>query len=218
MEEHKENEVKEANQNRNIERQSITLVIIMMLALASFVGAYFIFKPKPYFEYRNLKVYPFKLENTNMLFYSIPLDFEVNGQAFQKNIVIRNNPYDIENISYEMNESLFIMGGIGFTMNATLSTRALIAAQEISKLSQTLQIPTFFGVTEQFEDREVDVFDCINATSIKRVARLELGNETKITSENNCIIITGEDYDHLMMASDKLAVEWLKKIVKNEAS
>ena len=43
-------------QSKKIERQSITLLVILMLVLASFVVAYLLLKPKNYFEYQGMKV------------------------------------------------------------------------------------------------------------------------------------------------------------------
>jgi len=199
-------------QSKKIERQSITLLVILMLVLASFVVAYFLLKPKPYFEYQDMKVYPIRYENSNLIFYSIPLTFSIGGQAFEKNVVLRNDPRMIENLSYNVSQNLFKMAGIGLTMEPTLSSQALIAAQEIGKLGKTINLPTFFGVTREVEGAQ-DIFDCENASTILRIVRLELGNETKIEEKGNCIVITGEDYDNLMKASDKLTVEWLKVLL-----
>jgi hypothetical protein len=186
-----------------------------MLVLVSFVGAYFLLKPKPYYEYNNMKVYPIKYENSNLMFYSIPLNFNVQGQTIEKNIVLRSDPMAIENISYDLNESVFNMAVLGITMDPSYNIKAGFAAQEISKLSQTLNIKTVLGGTKSDEEGKITtIFDCENSTELVRIIRLELGNETKIAGNGNCTIISGENYDKMIEAADKFVVEWLKLIVK----
>lgn len=208
----KEEDAEESKERIKVmERQSITLLVILMLVLAGFVAVYFLLKPKPYFEYENLRIYP--VSYGNMMFYSIPLNFKVLDEDFQSNIILRTNPVDIENLSYSVNSSMFGMARIGFTMDPELSSRAFIAAQETGKLSQTLGIPTFYGVTKENE-KGVEILDCSNSTENFRIVRMEIGNETKVFSDNYCIIIQGENYDEMTMASDKLAFEWIKAMRK----
>jgi hypothetical protein len=218
MEEENQEEKIDPVKQKKMERQAITLMIVLILVLASFVTVYSILKPKPYFEYAQLKVYPVKFEG-NMMFYSIPLKFDFGQGPFEENVVLRNDPRVIENLSYEVNESLFRIAAVGFTMEPTLSANAVIAAQETSKLCKTLKLPIVFGVTNDPEGKAENVFDCANATNLTRVIKMELGNDTKVFSNDNCIIVRGDNYDSMIKASDKLVVEWLKLITKkNETS
>ena len=106
----------EKEKSKKLEKQTITLLIILGLLLVSFVAGHYIFKPKPYFMYENLKVYPLRYGNSNIFLYSIPLTFDVKGTLYEEEILLKNNPYDIENISYSVNESLFTLVNIFHTI------------------------------------------------------------------------------------------------------
>jgi hypothetical protein len=217
-EEKKEEPKIDPEKQKRMERQSITLLVILVLFLAFFVTAYFMLKPKPYFEYNNLKIFPISLEGSSLIFYSIPVSIDIGKGPVEQNIVLRNDPRQIENLSYNVSMNLFKIAAIGFTMEPTLSANAVIAAEEIANLGKTLQLPIAFGVIRDFEGKTENIFDCENATNLSRVIRMDLGNETKVYGKDNCIIISGENYDGMIKAADKLTIEWLKLITKNEAS
>lgn len=200
-----------------MDRQSITLLVILVLVLATFIAAYLILKPKPYFEYEQLKIYPVKYAE-GMIFYSIPMSFNFGNYIQDSNVVLRNDPRNLANISYSVNSSLFRMIGIGFTMDPSLTSNAVIAAQEISKFAETLRLPTAFAVTQDPEGKVNAVLNCENATNLTRIVRVEIGNETRVYGNANCIIVEGEDYDRLIKASDKLTFEWLKTMTKHETA
>jgi len=206
----KTEEIKDNKTSKKIEKQSITLIVILMLVLASFIVAYLILKPKPYFEYSGMKVYPLRYGDSNIMFFSFPLIFNIQGNNYKEDIIIKSNPFDVENISYSVDESLFKTSKMGFTMDSQLNARAFLAAKEISGLADKIGIQTFFGVVGETENPEVMIFDCENATNLIKVVRMELSNETRIFSKDNCIIVSGDNYDDLMKASDKLVIEWLK--------
>jgi hypothetical protein len=200
---------------KKVVRQTIILLIILGLVLASFVGAYFMFKPKPYFMYNDLRVYPLRYGSSNIMIYSFPLAINIQETTVNQDVLIRNNPYDAENISYEVDKNLFTMAKMAFTMDSQLNTRAFLAAKEISSLAEQIKIPTVFGVTGNTEN-DILIFDCENATDMLRVVRMELGNETKVFSQDKCIIVEGQDYDSMMKAADKLVVEWLAMLKNNK--
>lgn len=202
---------------KKMENQSITLLVVLMILLAAFIGGYFAFKPKPYFEYEQFKIYPINYEGSNLMFYSIPLKFDLGQGQQEQNIVLRNDPRQLENLSYNIDKELFKIAAIGFTMEPTLNVNAVLAAKEIAGLTVALNIPTAFGVTKDFEGKTDNIFDCENATNLTRVIRMELGNETKVYGKDKCIIVEGYDYINMIKAADKLAFEWLKLITsKNE--
>jgi hypothetical protein len=199
---------------KKIERQSITLLLILALILASFIAAYFMLKPKPYFTYDKFRVYPLKYGQSEMIIYSFPIKFEGANNSIE--ILTRYHPLDVENISYSVNKSLFDMLKIGFTMDPDYSARAVMAAKEISGMSEGLNVPTVFGVTRENENQEVLIFDCQNSTEDVTIVQMVLGNETKVFNDGNCIIVQAEDYDSMMKAADKVVLEWLKIIVKSK--
>jgi len=199
---------------KKMERQAITLIVILLLVLASFIAAYLILKPKPYFMYGAMKVYPLRYGESNILIYSFPLTLNMQGESYEAEILMKNSPSIVENISYNVNESLFNMAKIAFTMDPQMNSRAFLAAKEISGMAEKLNIPTVFGVSKEAENPDLLVFDCQNSTDMLRIVNFELANETKVFSNESCIIVQGENYDEMMEASDKLVLEWLKLITK----
>ena len=71
-------------------------------------------------------------------------------------------------------------------------------------------IPTKGALTEDSDNGAVPKITCSDATYEEKVIHLKLSEETKISSENNCIVIEGETEYDLIRASDKLVLQLLE--------
>jgi len=198
----------EETKRKKLERQIAILFVVLVLVLGSFLLIYTLAKPKPYFKYQNMTVWKVQLEGSRMFFYSIPLSIMAGNMNYQENVVLRNDPRTIENISLNLNKNLFLATRMIITMEPEVKATALVAANELQKFSDNMKIPASVAFTDS-AGREVAVANCSDATEDKRVILFRLTNETKVYSEQNCIIVEASDYDNLIKASDKLVVEWI---------
>ena len=149
-----------------------------------------------------------RLGESDVYYYSIPIGLLINGEEISMNVVLRNNPQELENLTYSVNESLFSAKKIWLTMDPTYSAMAVDAAYEVGKLTRSI-ISTTFAISLPSDKSEANVITCENATEDIRVIVYELSNETYVKSEGNCIHVVGTNYAAMKIASDKLAFEWL---------
>jgi len=204
-----ENEEKERQKARKkLEKQILKLFVVLVIVFISFVVAYELLKPKPYFEYEGLKVVPAKIQGVKTLFYVIP----ISGGGGKADIVIRNDPRNL-NISVETGTLLDGINKVWITMPPEISSDAVIAGNDLGSFTSKISLNTSFALTKsdtQFFDQKT----CDDATKTTRVFMLDIGNETKVYSEGNCIIVHGTDYDNLIKATDALVMKWLLKLTQ----
>jgi len=205
-----ENEEREKKKRqKHLERQIAILLIVLALAFISFMVAYQLLKPKPYFEYEGLKVYPAKIKGVNTLFYLIPIS---DGRE-KADIVLRNDPRKLD-VSVEVNNLLDGINMVWITYPPyEQDSSAVLAGNDLGSFTSKISLNTSYAMTETNSSGYPEI-TCENATSKVRVFLITLGNETKVYSENNCIIVQGEDYDSLIKAADTLVVKWLLTLFK----
>lgn len=199
------------------EKQILIILFVCVAILAAVLIVYFVGKyhNKPYFDFHGFKVYAVMLEGTNMIFYNIPdVTFTVQTTEYLKNVVIRNDPRELE----KMNLTVYVSNRFYKTLPQQLwmswnpDEKATIyeAELEIKKFANNLNIPV--GIVP------ADVtLTCENSTSEKRMIVLKTLNitETKIYENKdfpNCITIEADSYDNLIKAADRLVIDWLLKI------
>ena len=214
----KENSKKEPSEKekeKNLQRQIIWLFAILGLVLVSFLIArnFNLIGNNPCTSYEGFQICKVRLGQSDLFFYSIPVDFMVNGKKTSTNVVLRYNPKDLQNITYSVDSGMLIANKIWLTMDPALSARAVEIAFEVGKFTENM-ISTSFALTSYSEKSAIDVINCENASSSVRVVLFELGNETYVKNEGNCIHVSGTDYDNMEMASDRLAFEWLLTLKK----
>ncbi|MEM2130916.1 MAG: hypothetical protein QXM96_01950 [Candidatus Woesearchaeota archaeon] len=135
-------------------------------------------------------------------------------------IMFHFTPEEVENITTEKNvknESitpyLFMnVANIYITTNPDYPSSVVIAGVEISKIIGQIYGKNVKGaLTKRYYDyNDTPIITCENITDSQRVIKLELGNETKIYSDNGCIIVMGDNPVNLIKASERLAFEILK--------
>jgi len=198
---------KEAKENRKkLEKQIITLFIVLAIVFISFIAAYHLLKPKPYFNYEGLKVYKAKIQGVNTLFYLIP----ISGGGGKADIVIRNDPREL-NVPVGTGDLLSGINMVWITIPPELSSDAVIAGNDLGAFTSKISLNTSYAMTksdtEFFEQKT-----CEDSTKETRVFLLDIGNETKVYYEGNCIIVQGTNYDNLIKAADALVMNWLLRL------
>ena len=191
---------------RQLEKQIITVFVILALVFAGFLIAYNLFKPKPYFNFEGMTVYNARMEGIKTLFYIIP----ISGGGQRADIVLRHDPRTLGNISVSVNESLYGISQVWVTIPPEYSSDAVIAANDIGSFTSKIGLQTNFSLTNS--STGYAEITCENATKETRVFLMDLGNETQVFEDKNCIIIRGENYESLVKASDALVFNWLLKL------
>jgi len=200
----------EKDKEKQLKKQIIWLFVILGIIFVSFLIAreLNLFWKNPCFEYEGFKICRVRLGESDVYYYSIPIALLINGKETSMNVVLRNNPQEIENLTYSVNESIFSSKKIWLTMDPAYSAMAVDAAFEVGKFTRNI-IPTAFAISSPSNASVAKVITCENATEDIRVIVYELSNETYAKSEGNCIHVVGKNYEEMKMASDKLAFEWL---------
>ncbi len=98
------------------------------------------------------------------------------------------------------------------TTNPEYPSSVVIGGVEISKIiGQVFRKEVKGALTRPVNNKSnTPVITCDDLNDEQRVIYLKLGNETKIYSDNGCIIVQGEDPIMLIKASERLAFEILK--------
>jgi len=202
---------------QRIERQALILIFVFIAIIAAFLTAYYLPKSlkKPYFEFHGFKVYAVQLAGSNMIFYNIPdVIFTVQGLEYKNNVVIRNDPREIEksNMSINVNDIFFKTMPLQLWMSWNSEEMAKIyeAEIEIKKFANNLNIPV--GIIPLNL-----TWSCENSSTEKRTIFLKTTNTTKIYENESypyCITIEADSYDNLIKACDSFVIEWLLRISK----
>jgi len=205
----KEKGKKKAQKFSKIEKQVMWLLAVLAIVVLISVAAYYLMKPKsPYFEYGPFEVYKKRLEGTSVDYYYIPFKM-IDGPLNQ--IAIRNDPRELGDISLNVSEELWRgISKVWVSSDPNLSY-APIPAGEIGRFTIAIGLDTSYAFSE--DAGSYYQMSCENATENIRVVELRVGDETKVYSEVNCIIIEGKDDVELSRAADKLAVTWLERLV-----
>lgn len=204
---------------RKLDKQIVILLIILAgLLIGFFLGNYLL--RKPYFDYKGFRVYRVGLEGAEetIIFYSIPVSFKIGFEVQQRNVVLRNDPREIEkmNISIEVSDYFLKTRPLELwiTKRPDLKAKVIEAAHEITKFVGNLNIPVTSAYTYTIENRTVNIAKCEDASNEDRVILLELGERTVVyTSDNpSCIVVEADSYDNLIKAADALVIEWLLRV------
>lgn len=130
------------------------------------------------------------------------------------NLKLKADPRDIKEIPSEddIKAKLFPASLIFITLKPTLTSTAVVAATEISKITahQSLFRTTTLGaLTEKSDNEAAPVITCADATREQKVIYLKLSDKTRISSSNNCITLEGKTEQDLVRAADKFILQLL---------
>lgn len=200
--------------------------LFVMLLVAVFLIVADPTKKPNQFLYNGFVVTRFRLPSApDVTFHSIDL-FVSNKQY---NIPLRNNPQDLESIRVSGLDTVSWLSPIKesdnydvkadriyvtFNPNKLAGGDVLIAGGEIVRILGTGQGGIFHkqvsaAFTEQLNGSSVEIKDCQDASSRIGVIRLELGEDNRVYSEGDCVIIEGQTYSDLIKSSDRLLLALL---------
>jgi len=142
--------------------------------------------------------------------YDLQINSERYGVEHLYQIPLRNLPEDVKIISLSSREVKKILNakGIFITLDPNLKAYASIGAIELAGVLGTadfgvFKIPTQGAFTEKI-DSDYPVKTCEDAKDGVIVITLILGDENRIDSEGDCIIVKGDSYENLIKSSERL--------------
>ncbi len=131
-------------------------------------------------------------------------------------IYMRNDPNSLNNIDLisqkEMLELLIVnKSQVYYTMDPTLSSKAVLASIEISKFTANkyfFNLPAHGALTEEHESG-LPFITCQNVTKNDAVVWLRLGKENRAYSNQGCVILEGTNEDDLIRVADAFALKMI---------
>lgn len=205
-------------------RIGLLLIILGIILIISLIFMFFNYKKPNEYEYNGFTFSKIRLESApKLVFHQLRM---YNGDSVY-DIPFRNGPESIELIPANLSvawlklskgdtENYNVLAkSVYLTFSPKLSGGDLaIAGGEIAKVLGTsnygvYKVPTGGAVTEAVEGKSSVVRTCDNATKETGVILLKIGDETKVYSEKDCIIVQGINYVDLIKASDRFIYELL---------
>jgi len=205
---------KKPTKEQRVERQVIVLIFVMIMLIAVVFGVFFLSKAlrKPYFDYEGFRVWRVQLEGTTRIYYSIPTNFSIAGQEFQRNIVLRYDPKELEKIdmNFSVSDFFFKTRPQQLWMSWDPKEKAQIyeAELEIKNFATNLGIPVGVAATEY-------MLSCENSSAAKKVILFKISDNTRIMENEaypNCVTIEARSYSELITIADRFVWEWLRRI------
>ena len=212
--------------------QVIFLFITLIAIIASFlIFSYFFNKMnEPCFDYHGFNACAVVLPGSDIIFYSIPVNFKVGGFENQNNVVVRTDPRKVDELGIIINVPDILLktrpSMMYVTMDPESNSKTVAAAYEIVKFSSNLEFPSLMAFTEDVGNNQTNVIKCEQATNSERViwmkySETEEGDE-KVSSISisdynpYCIVIESNSYDGLIEASDAFVLDWLLRITEKK--
>ncbi|MCX6711829.1 MAG: hypothetical protein NT139_02215 [Candidatus Woesearchaeota archaeon] len=198
------------------ERQLTIIVISLIIILI--IGILFMFFYQKirysniYFTYNGFDIQ--KVLDNNVPSYKIKFYFQNNPNPFI--ISFRNNPKDLENITIDNNiRDILLKKGVKelyITMPSNASSLSVIAATEISKIvgnQYFFNLPTHGALTSPVEGKDVPVKTCNDVLTNMSIILFKIGSESKIYSQNGCVILEGNNEYELIRDANRLVLTLL---------
>lgn len=167
----------------------------------------------------------YQLENNTL--YRIYVSMVSDNVAKNYDYSLYYSPYDVEDLDLEegIAEKVISKGYIYITQDPDLPSktdgRSNLAVRHIAQIVGTADGPFYYGLykintevafTKHVKlnvSKSVPIKTCDDANDEVAVIEVRLGNETKIYSEGECIIVEGTNEKEILMAADKLAYSLL---------
>lgn len=214
-----QNEQKSSLDSKKVDRQVATLIILLLLMFALFIGIYYYnnkVKNGPYaFDYNGYEV--IFLNQGNGPVYKLKVF--VRDSVEPSYITLRRDPRDIDDIPIQINkEDVLAKSRLYITMHPTnLTSTSILAGAEISKITGNqylFGIPTTGAVILPVEGKVADVRTCTDVTNQVGIILLQLGSENKVYSdEGGCVIVQGITEENLIDGANLLDL-YLLGVVK----
>lgn len=189
-------------------------VVIILVIFIVFGGAMVIFQKqrysKYYFDFNGYAVHRIPKQTGDI--YSIEIFINNNPQPYLVNT--RYDPRELAEIDVEegIKESILSKKELFITMDSEASAISVLAATEISKVTGNVymyNIPTYGALDAPVEGKNVTVMTCNDAVGSIGVIYLKEGEESKVYSEDECVIIEGTNEQDLVKVANRLMLETL---------
>ena len=190
----------------------IIIVLFIILIIGSF-SMYFYQKSRykdTYFDYNGFAVHKVK-DKANNDIYQTKIFLGENPQPYL--ITTRYNPTELEEIEVlnDFKKDLF-KKEIYITMDSNSTAVSDLAATEISKITGNIllyNIPTHGALTLPVEGKDNPIKTCNDVTKDQTIILLKQSNQSKIYSQNGCIILEGKDEFDLIRVANRLILTLL---------
>ncbi len=188
------------------------IVIIIALVLIGMVLYWAkVLNDQSYYNYQGKSgIYEItKSKVSNVIFYSIT----VNARDITYIYSFRNHPEDLEEIYLEQDLYSKIKGKNVYVvkdleLDNMTNRDSLIAAANFEQVlggAEGIYNVNISNTYTSFSRKTLPVVNCSNVTINTAVIYLKIGDESKVYSENGCIIIQGRGGNGLLMAAEKFA-------------
>lgn len=206
----------------------IALIVLLVIAVSVIITVNNIKKASTYTYQGRTDKFLFQIVKTNdFTSHFLQVFTQENGVTHEKIIPFQYSPKELQNIPLENDIYKKVVGDqtsktkIFLTQDINLITitnqSSVIAEQEIGKVTGTadygvFKIPTTAAFT--YNDGSLNltanqVIDCKYANSKVAVILFQIGDQTKIYSENECVIVQGKDAMDIRRAATKLSYHLL---------
>jgi uncharacterized protein YpmS len=200
---------------------AIAIIFLLMVAVGIYLGLKLNKSNNDSYYYTGIngEKFAFQVVKTGNITQHI-IRVHIIGTNSDKLIPLDYGPKELEGISLEANINQKVLGTnlaktfIYITQDPKLPNQtnidSFLAVQDIAKVTGTapysvFQIPTRAAYTYDDNSSEFAEFiDCRYANSKIGVILLKLGNENKIYSENDCVIVEAKNGKDLRKTTDKL--------------
>ena len=207
----------ENTENRNINFLIYALIIFIIIFGATF---YFLDATDNKYNYKNKETgqkFSFTKDkfNDDLTLHVLTAYSIYQGIGHKYDVSFRNSPEELEGLFVEddVKNKVLSKKQLYITLDPDLKGKAVVASVELGRIIGTadwgvFKIPTQVGTTEK-TDTTYPVITCRDSSARTGVILLRLGNTTSVTSDKECVIVEGTDYDNLIKAADRLAYNLL---------
>ncbi len=196
------------------EEKSNTIIIILLLLFIIGTFSVYLYQKnrykQVYFDYNGFAVHKTTDKAGNNI-YQTEIFLGDNPQPYL--ITTRYSPKDIEDIDvYNNLKEDLIKKEIYITMDSNSSAVSVLAATEISKITGNMllyNIPTHGALISPVEGKNNTIKTCEDVTQDQAIILLKQTDQSKIYSQDGCIIIEGKDEFDLIKVANRLILTLL---------
>lgn len=190
-----------------MDKDKLIIITLILLLITGSFGLYIYQKNRykdVYFDYNGFTVHK-GTDKSGATIYQTKIFTQNNAQPYL--ITTRYSPLELEEIDSSYSKRDILKKEIYITMDSKASAVSVLAATEISKITGNYflyGIPTHGALSEPIEGKKIEVKTCADVTEDQAIILLKQGDESKIYSDNGCIILEGKDEYDLIRLSNKL--------------
>lgn len=199
-------------------QKKVNIMIVVLLSFVVIFGVFFYFKgktlPKDSFIYKNGDQEYEVTRVQDQLSVNYDLKIFVGKSQIPYIVTVRHDPNDLQKIPVDngIRKKIWDAKEVFLTINPNLNLtgKTTIAALEIDKFFDNkyfLNKPTKSAFTEIYaKDANHTIKTCKDAANSTAVVWLRTGAETKVFTEEGCVVVQGIDEDNMIRAADRLAL------------